>query len=548
MSQTEDLSTPSPDSQPSLSSVVNDRLYDGLQDIRDELSDRQFGDLLIATKQAFHIHKKKQTDLEGYEQTWLEATEDEHNAMIELASAAALAYVEGDMTIEDDVQRQVFARMVALGLGFTNTSIMPCPPVHVIAEAAYEANRHFCELIGEEPYPAWGDYPDNMKGCILAGVEFHTQNPEVDASASHDSWLAHKESDGWVYGETKDPEAKTHPCMVPYESLPAEQQAKDYIFMAVVERMMGDEQTVITLVPEALASVVGHMNEAVKTGLLTVGITEVQEGYFSAASVLPPQPARGDSAASITEYDKIKDEELLPSSLDEVADGLEPVDGVTADNYKEKLGISLDAPTLLPRGNRVVMAFPPAPQSFLDLPYAVRQVIFNRASNCNGYRVPVLPRMRGVFGQEHSTKYDIPTRTQPRTVDPLEIEVRISVAAASREESLIQHDRLQTRLNSLRKEAKSIKTLYDSMSEALREAMVEASTSGQKVAKNAIAEKRGYMADLREKHGFVKAAIAEIETALHVAKQACSMDVVQYSLFVNVDTLATRVVFPDAPV
>jgi hypothetical protein len=32
----------------------------------------------------------------------------------------------------------------------------------------------------------------------------------------------------------KDPEKKEHPCFVPYESLPAEQQAKDHLFKGIV--------------------------------------------------------------------------------------------------------------------------------------------------------------------------------------------------------------------------------------------------------------------------------------------------------------------------
>jgi hypothetical protein len=46
--------------------------------------------------------------------------------------------------------------------------------------------------------------------------------------------LAEKKADGWVYGEVKDPEKKEHPCLVEYEELPKDQQAKDSLFIAVV--------------------------------------------------------------------------------------------------------------------------------------------------------------------------------------------------------------------------------------------------------------------------------------------------------------------------
>jgi hypothetical protein len=46
--------------------------------------------------------------------------------------------------------------------------------------------------------------------------------------------MREKVEGGWKYGETKDPEAKTHPCIVPFEDLPAEQQFKDKLFRTIV--------------------------------------------------------------------------------------------------------------------------------------------------------------------------------------------------------------------------------------------------------------------------------------------------------------------------
>lgn len=41
-------------------------------------------------------------------------------------------------------------------------------------------------------------------------------------------------ADGWTYGEVKDAERKTHPTLVPFGDLPAGQQQKDRLFVAIV--------------------------------------------------------------------------------------------------------------------------------------------------------------------------------------------------------------------------------------------------------------------------------------------------------------------------
>jgi len=48
-----------------------------------------------------------------------------------------------------------------------------------------------------------------------------------------------KEADGWKYGPVKDAEKKEHPCFRPYNLLPRDQKAKDYIFRAIVHALTG---------------------------------------------------------------------------------------------------------------------------------------------------------------------------------------------------------------------------------------------------------------------------------------------------------------------
>lgn len=46
----------------------------------------------------------------------------------------------------------------------------------------------------------------------------------------HNTWWQRYIDMGWVYGETYDPEAKTHPDMVPYWELGQEERDKDEVW------------------------------------------------------------------------------------------------------------------------------------------------------------------------------------------------------------------------------------------------------------------------------------------------------------------------------
>ena len=106
-----------------------------------------------------------------------------------------------------------------------------------IAKVAHEVNRAYCKALGDDSQAAWEDAPDWQKQSAINGVKFHLENPDVGPSASHVSWLKEKEADGWKYGAEKDPEKKEHPCFVAFDDLPKEQQAKDFIFTAIVAQL-----------------------------------------------------------------------------------------------------------------------------------------------------------------------------------------------------------------------------------------------------------------------------------------------------------------------
>ena len=113
-----------------------------------------------------------------------------------------------------------------------------------IARVAHEVNRAYCEALGDNSQPAWEDAPQWQRDAALLGVKLHTDNPGASAAASHESWMAQKVADGWVWGQRKLPELKSHPCIVQFDALPREQQAKDYIFRGVVHALAHEPATV----------------------------------------------------------------------------------------------------------------------------------------------------------------------------------------------------------------------------------------------------------------------------------------------------------------
>lgn len=114
----------------------------------------------------------------------------------------------------------------------------PKEQVELIAKICHNVNRAYCRAIGDNSQPTWDKTPDNIKQSAIDGVLYKIDNPNSTPEKQHENWLKFKEADGWIYGEVKDVEKKTHPCMVPYKDLPKEQQIKDALFGAVVRSFL----------------------------------------------------------------------------------------------------------------------------------------------------------------------------------------------------------------------------------------------------------------------------------------------------------------------
>lgn len=107
-----------------------------------------------------------------------------------------------------------------------------------IAEVCHEANRAICEAIGDDSQLPWDKAAGWQRESARKGVLFTLKNPDLTPADQHNAWMRDKAAEGWKYGPVKDAEEKTHPCMVPYEELPAEQKVKDHVFRAIVKAMI----------------------------------------------------------------------------------------------------------------------------------------------------------------------------------------------------------------------------------------------------------------------------------------------------------------------
>jgi hypothetical protein len=111
-----------------------------------------------------------------------------------------------------------------------------------IARVVHESQRALQYIQGDpNPAPPWDAADWEMQLSCIAGVQSarNGASPEL----LHQDWLARKLNDGWRFGQVKDAQAKTHPCMVLYADLPEHQKEKDRLFTAIVRTMTGMRQS-----------------------------------------------------------------------------------------------------------------------------------------------------------------------------------------------------------------------------------------------------------------------------------------------------------------
>ncbi|MFE7233906.1 RyR domain-containing protein [Streptomyces sp. NPDC057596] len=109
-----------------------------------------------------------------------------------------------------------------------------------IARVCHDANRAWQIATGDPVVsPQWDEAPEWQQVSAVDGVRKALGG--ATGEQLHQDWCDFKTSDGWVYGPVKDETAKTHPCLVPYSELPAEQRRKDALFAAIVAALTSKE-------------------------------------------------------------------------------------------------------------------------------------------------------------------------------------------------------------------------------------------------------------------------------------------------------------------
>lgn len=109
--------------------------------------------------------------------------------------------------------------------------------IYGIARVCHQANKAWCEFNGDYTQKDWNECEQWQVESAYRGVEFRIKNPASGIDAQHKAWIEDKIANGWVYGEVKSEEHKTHPCLIPFEELPDFQQKKDALFCAIVDAL-----------------------------------------------------------------------------------------------------------------------------------------------------------------------------------------------------------------------------------------------------------------------------------------------------------------------
>lgn len=112
-----------------------------------------------------------------------------------------------------------------------------------IATVACIALAALSSFAGEQDVVSEFDQlPDAQKDGLLSGIDMLLSDQNAGADARHNAWMEKMLADGWKFSKKRDDAAKTHPRLVPFDSLPKKEVAKETLLHAIVRTMASGEQ------------------------------------------------------------------------------------------------------------------------------------------------------------------------------------------------------------------------------------------------------------------------------------------------------------------
>ena len=100
----------------------------------------------------------------------------------------------------------------------------------ILAMRCYIENTTICLENNDKVFSFY-----EVKDSTIQGIKAFFANPQITPEEQHKLWFNSKIEEGWVYGEDKNLENKTHPCLIAYENLPEVQKKKDKAFQEILK-------------------------------------------------------------------------------------------------------------------------------------------------------------------------------------------------------------------------------------------------------------------------------------------------------------------------
>jgi len=105
-----------------------------------------------------------------------------------------------------------------------------------VAKLCHQVNKAICEHNNDFGVKDWEECSDEQRESLYKAVLLILNSNNISLEEIHEEWMMHKLHQGWKYGEVKDEEKKTHPCLVPYDQLPESQKLKDLVFKVICDQ------------------------------------------------------------------------------------------------------------------------------------------------------------------------------------------------------------------------------------------------------------------------------------------------------------------------